>query len=880
MRRRLPILLFSLFCLLLPAAVQGQPQLRNTTSFDTGDSLYYWSARIGARIYSPDNHDDTTNGYHVMSSCTWAEDLIGDSVIMNTVIGSNDSLNTFTDTCNNYGIDAMGRRFAIYDSSTAGIDKFTFDSVGGIGMQRIPNGYQTSIRLGCMVNCRSGIELDSLGVIEDSAQIHSNGSQSLFYTMRVTPENCLLIINYAIVARRYDHSTYEAGEFLVRVVQRDSTGQWSNFPINDSLWYKVSAPRYTTDLGPNSVWRVGAQGGDWPCAYVYKPWNKCAVNLSRFIGQDVRLEFYSSNCAYGVDPLYAYIAGDYMTPSLTSSGCPVGVTPAIDTLCAPDGMISYQWFACNEGGQSDLFDQEHLESLSFRRLTAASAYSCYCPSVTDFVLPTMDTVEEQTFMCIMTSALNPAKPFTSKLFVNVRNHKPVADYRTVDSCNLTSCFISTATPPRGDSIDHSRTFWVIYDDLYAEVALDTLYGDSVCYRFPELKTYMLEQHVFVTAPPGETPCGTIRRTLHSPKGPSEVSLRLSNHDICYGNPLTANIVFGDDARERWTSDRLSLKWTINDTLPENLPYSYILTGDTVMELPSPPEGVYAFELTAVNNLRCASVSRDTAYVYNNPRIIAIPSTGIICRGDTLVLQAYRDDMRLDSAYFEWEANPPDPTLDPQQGHQTLYLTPLENTRYVLHASPLSLCQRADVGIDIKVFPYPEPQFTYSPQAVDFDNPVVVLQDLTLGVWNTYWTFSDGQNETGRHTAHHYEHFLANGVTFTMTTCNEAGCCTDTTVALPLAAQSVWISNVFTPGQESNSHFSIITNLQLLDFEIYIYNRLGLLVYSSRDPEFRWDGTDRSGHPVPQGAYVYTLSYRLATSDAYRYSAHGTVTLLR
>lgn len=886
MKRHWLILLFLAMEVL---QLQAQPQFLNTTSFDTGDSIYFWSARIGARLYSVHwdadreedvvTQDDTTTGYHIMNTCPYNEDLVGDSVIRQVTIGDmDDSINVNADSCRSYDIDMSRHRFIIYDDSTAGLDQFTVDTnVPGSGMQRIPQGYVTSIRLGSMINSAQGVTTNSSG---NYAGAHKNGAQSLFYTMRITPDNALLIINFAIVARRYDHSAFDAGEFLVRIVARDSTGGWANEPINDSLWYKVSAPHFTGTL-EGTPWEEGSMGVAWPCRYVYKPWNKCAVSLDRFIDEDVRVEFYTANCIWGVDPLYAYIAGDYASPILSTTGCPGGLSPFVDTLIAPEGLVGYRWYAADHGVQSDLLNVDHMDTVSFHPLTPVLTSNIYCPTQHDFIIHNNDTVKDQTFMCLMYSALDPAKPITSKIYANVRNHKPRVLCDIHDSCDRSITFYNRSVAAPGDTLDPSATYWVIYDDLYGEVPLDTLYGDTVHYVFPETRSYLVDQHVAITAGEGEVPCSSTSRTYKTVRGPTPGILDLSSHGICAGMPLEVRCHLDSAAMLLLAGGRLTFDWTVNGLPLGEAGCEIKPQGDTMLTFTNLPEGEYVIGLTINNHYNCPFHIDDTVYCFSIPRIEIDPPSGILCLGDSLTLTAFRDDMGEDSAWFEWTAVPPDPDLDRQQGLRSLRLSPTEDTRYTLHPSPLSHCQEGDISCDVEVYPYPVPAISYAPLALELDNPSVTLYDLTPGAAHTYWTFSDGGQSNGPRATHLFDSPSLDGVSVAMHTCNAAACCADTTVTIPLNTSSLWLPNVFSPSMEgANSRFSVVTNQELLDFEIYIYNRWGLLVWSTTDPRFQWDGTDLRGIPLPQGAYVYLLGYRLATSETYRYSLHGTVTLLR
>ncbi|MCR5444696.1 MAG: gliding motility-associated C-terminal domain-containing protein [Bacteroidales bacterium] len=123
--------------------------------------------------------------------------------------------------------------------------------------------------------------------------------------------------------------------------------------------------------------------------------------------------------------------------------------------------------------------------------------------------------------------------------------------------------------------------------------------------------------------------------------------------------------------------------------------------------------------------------------------------------------------------------------------------------------------------------------------------------------------------------------LTSGGIYTHDTVASDGC--DSLVVLhlrclPLPAVNTdtltfWFPNVFTPGRDDNNRFGCITATEMLEFEMFIFNRWGLMVFHTEDINDWWDGGG-----LPQGAYVYT--YRLRTPDGRVYTGKGTVTLLR
>lgn len=84
--------------------------------------------------------------------------------------------------------------------------------------------------------------------------------------------------------------------------------------------------------------------------------------------------------------------------------------------------------------------------------------------------------------------------------------------------------------------------------------------------------------------------------------------------------------------------------------------------------------------------------------------------------------------------------------------------------------------------------------------------------------------------------------------------------------------NLFIPNVFTPnGDGLNDYFRLFTT-PCNFVSVSIYNRWGMQIFSSSNPNFRWDGYFNS-RAVPEGVYIV-----LITSHDKIYN--GTLTLLR
>lgn len=90
--------------------------------------------------------------------------------------------------------------------------------------------------------------------------------------------------------------------------------------------------------------------------------------------------------------------------------------------------------------------------------------------------------------------------------------------------------------------------------------------------------------------------------------------------------------------------------------------------------------------------------------------------------------------------------------------------------------------------------------------------------------------------------------------------------------------TVWMANAFMPDESSNNRFG--PKFNYMDAEGYlfaIYNRYGVLIFSTSNPDDEWDGR-LNGVAQPAGAYVYALRFR--QSDGTIQEMKGTVTLIR
>ena len=126
--------------------------------------------------------------------------------------------------------------------------------------------------------------------------------------------------------------------------------------------------------------------------------------------------------------------------------------------------------------------------------------------------------------------------------------------------------------------------------------------------------------------------------------------------------------------------------------------------------------------------------------------------------------------------------------------------------------------------------------------------------------------------------HTFTDLSEDSIQVSLVTGNALGCTVDTSFYVPVGIFAVWFPNAFTPKLETNNIFKAFTANELDNFELFIYDRNGMQVFVSVNPEMGWDGTYH-GQPCKEGSYVYIAKYRRKGSNIYL-SQKGTVLLLR
>ena len=516
----------------------------------------------------------------------------------------------------------------------------------------------------------------------------------LNYDMKVNSSNAMLYLYYAIVAQAPSHGQAGNPAFIIRVMKKNASGQWQQ--ISDTMAYYISATPSSNTSNPcppmayaqiennfntNGWHQVSISGVSSGSTVYYKDWSKVALNLSNYLYDTVRVQAIIYDCLAEFHFAYAYIAGECREMALKTTGCPAGSATNVATISAPRGLLNYEWRASRFGVSDPITELNPggaNSHFSFRTLasgTEAQGMHRYEVQASDFQvfyrtrtsgghdsIAVRDSVgDRQTFECRMTSAIDPAKPFKSSLFVNVTNTKPTMHVDSLLMCDTSLLMHNLSYVPGNPGlVVDSVTEWSFYNNPVGGGTPDTtLTGDSILYKFGSTGVKSVVVRTYTTDPSCWSEATYRVKTLSTPKP----GFTVSDYVLCDADSTT---LADTTSNARWR------KWTFlaegspdyDDTI-NNTPEYDVLTGyygDNQSVTRGFTHNVEPISLTVRNGLYyrnpfnlqdthwCEATAFDTVAVFAHAELNVV--------GDTIVCQGSRTDatvtaVGVENCTYQW-----------------------------------------------------------------------------------------------------------------------------------------------------------------------------------------------------------------------------------
>lgn len=182
------------------------------------------------------------------------------------------------------------------------------------------------------------------------------------------------------------------------------------------------------------------------------------------------------------------------------------------------------------------------------------------------------------------------------------------------------------------------------------------------------------------------------------------------------------------------------------------------------------------------------------------------------------------------------------------------------------------------SVNVNVWQVPEAGFTLDPQKQIVNFPVEFTDTSSgpIAIWD--WDFGDGNGSGQQHPTHNY---TALGTYPVQLIIESPEGCRDTAywenAVEIILKQTIYFPTAFTPNDDGLNDLFGAIGINIIEFDLEIYNRWGSLVFKSNSINDWWDGTFH-GEAAPEDVYTYKVLAKFWTGEEIKQG--GSITLLR
>lgn len=182
---------------------------------------------------------------------------------------------------------------------------------------------------------------------------------------------------------------------------------------------------------------------------------------------------------------------------------------------------------------------------------------------------------------------------------------------------------------------------------------------------------------------------------------------------------------------------------------------------------------------------------------------------------------------------------------------------------------------------ISVSDYPVANFSYDPADPQNGRPIY-FHDLSTGddIVSYEWGFGDGGTSNTAEAEHSYHVNSNEAFNVIHTVTNKNGCSSTAMQTIAIEDKFVlYVPSSFTPNDDDLNDIFIPTTRDIAQYQLYIYDRYGSLVFYTEDTAQGWDGTT-DGKTCKPGIYTYLIKYIRFSNLQEELIARGSITLVR
>ena len=159
---------------------------------------------------------------------------------------------------------------------------------------------------------------------------------------------------------------------------------------------------------------------------------------------------------------------------------------------------------------------------------------------------------------------------------------------------------------------------------------------------------------------------------------------------------------------------------------------------------------------------------------------------------------------------------------------------------------------------IEVFNLPNADFSVSTLYASELDPEISFYNLSQGATILNWDFDNGQTSLETNPVVNFEDVRDYNIQLSVL--NDEGCESNIIRTIHIHPEySIFVPNAFSPNSDGDNDIFQAKGNGITEFEMFIYDRWGGVVFETNSIEYGWDGLDASELMVNTGTYLYYIS---------------------
>jgi len=198
-------------------------------------------------------------------------------------------------------------------------------------------------------------------------------------------------------------------------------------------------------------------------------------------------------------------------------------------------------------------------------------------------------------------------------------------------------------------------------------------------------------------------------------------------------------------------------------------------------------------------------------------------------------------------------------------------------------SPNGCIDSTDFPGALVVLPKPIADFRWSPNPMTMFNTTAQFSNTSSNADSYIWTFNGGSpgTSTNETPSTSFPDGIVGSYEVTLIANSDLGCSDTISKIVDVKPEVIiYAPNSFTPdGDEFNQTWSVtMEGIDVFDFDLFIFNRWGEIIWESHDPKGEWDGTYQ-GEIAKAGVYTWIIRTKDAINDK-KYEFNGFINIVR